>query len=176
MINNLDRDAVPRIMVVDDEKDILRIIKRDLESPRSSPLSEMTEPNDEKIHDKQQNQGTSNVDEFRESSADVGIDTFMVETFTNGWNALVALDNHPHDYYDLVLTDIRMPQMNGFELYRKIKEKIPSMKIVFITAFEINREEFTKVLPSIDVKDFIIKPISMTNLRNKLNEVLKGIE
>jgi CheY-like chemotaxis protein len=176
MINNLDRDAVPRIMVVDDEKDILRIIKRDLESPLSSPLSEMIEPNDEKIHDKRQNQGTSNVDEFRESSTDGGIDTFMVETFTNGWNALEALDNHPHDYYDLVLTDIRMPRMNGFELYRKIKEKIPSMKIVFITAFEINREEFTKVLPSIDVKDFIIKPISMTNLRNKLNEVLKGVE
>lgn len=176
MISNPDRDLLPRIMVVDDEKDILRIIKRDLESPLSSPPSEMTEPNDEKIHDKQQNQGTSNVDEFRESSADGGIDIFLVETFTNGWNALEALDNHPHNYYDLVLTDIRMPRMNGFELYRKIKEKIPSMKIVFITAFEINREEFSKVLPSIDVKDFIIKPISMTNLRNKLNEVLKGIE
>jgi two-component system response regulator ChvI len=67
-----------------------------------------------------------------------------------------------------------MPQINGFELYRKIKEKNPSMKIVFITAFEINKEEFSKVLPSIDVKDFIIKPISMTNLRIKLKEVLKG--
>lgn len=176
MINNLDRNAVPRIMVVDDEKDILRIIKRDLESSLSSPVSEMTESNHENIQDKHQNQGTLNADEFRKSSAEIGIDTFMVETFTNGWNALEALDNHPHDYYDLVLTDIRMPRMNGFELYRKIKEKIPSMKIVFITAFEINKEEFTKVLPSIDVKDFIIKPISMTNLRNKLNEVLKGIE
>jgi two-component system response regulator ChvI len=50
------------------------------------------------------------------------------------------------------------------------------MKIVFITAFEINKEEFSKVLPSIEVKDFIIKPISMTNLRIKLKEVLKGIE
>jgi two-component system response regulator ChvI len=64
--------------------------------------------------------------------------------------------------------------MTGFELYRKIKEKNPSMKIVFITAFEINKEEFSKVLPSIEVKDFIIKPISMTNLRIKLKEVLKG--
>ena len=57
-----------------------------------------------------------------------------------------------------------MPKMNGFELYRRIKEKNPAMKIAFITAFEINREEFNKVLPSIDVKDFIIKPISMSDL------------
>ena len=170
MISNLDRDTVPRVMVVDDEKDILRIIKRDLESPLSSP------PSEREIQDSQQNQGESNLGEFREPSAERDLDAFMVETFTNGWNALEALDSHPRDYYDLVLTDIRMPRMNGFELYRKIKEKNPSMKIVFITAFEINKEEFTKVLPSIDVKDFIIKPISMTNLRNKLIEVLKGIE
>jgi CheY-like chemotaxis protein len=174
MINNLDRDLLPRIMVVDDEKDILRIIKRDLESPLSSSASEMSASSDTCIPDTQQNEGASNIGEFKEHIAKRVGDTFMVETFTNGWNALEALDSHPHDYYDLVLTDIRMPRMNGFELYRKIKEKNPSMKIVFITAFEINKEEFSKVLPSIEVKDFIIKPISMTNLRIKLKEVLKG--
>jgi CheY-like chemotaxis protein len=175
MINNLDRDLLLRIMVVDDEKDILRIIKRDLESPlsSSSSASETTPSSDTIIPDAPQNEGASNLGEIREHAKKDG-DTFKVETFTNGWNALEALDSHPHDYYDLVLTDIRMPRMNGFELYRKIKEKNPSMKIVFITAFEINKEEFNKVLPSIDVKDFIIKPISMTNLRIKLREVLKG--
>jgi CheY-like chemotaxis protein len=157
MINNLDRKLLPRIMVVDDEKDILRIIKRDLESPLSGA---------------QQDKGGPEVD--GELNTERVGDAFMVETFNNGRNALEALDSHPDDYYDLVVTDIRMPQMNGFELYRKIKERNPSMKIVFITAFEINKEEFNKVLPSIDVKDFIIKPISMTNLRIKLNEVLKG--
>ena len=180
MINNPDRDLLPRIMVVDDEKDILRIIKRDLESPlsssSSSSASETTPSSDTSIPDALQNEGASNLGEIREHAAKKDGDTFKVETFTNGWNALEALDSHPHDYYDLVLTDIRMPRMNGFELYRKIKEKNPSMKIVFITAFEINKEEFSKVLPSIDVKDFIIKPISMTNLRIKLKEVLKGIE
>ncbi|HZD34511.1 MAG TPA: response regulator [Nitrososphaeraceae archaeon] len=167
MINNLDRKLLPRIMVVDDEKDILRIIKRDLESPLST--SEMTAPHNAGA---QQDKGESEAggDLYRKR---VG-DAFMVETFSNGRSALEALDSHPNDYYDLVVTDIRMPQMNGFELYRKIKERNPSMKIVFITAFEINKEEFNKVLPSIEVKDFIIKPISMTNLRIKLNEVLKG--
>lgn len=174
MINNPDRDLLPRIMVVDDEKDILRIIKRDLESPLSSSLSSETNTsNDTSIPDEQQNKEGSYHAE-RESDAKKDGDIFKVDTFTNGWNALEALDSHPPDYYDLVLTDIRMPRMNGFELYRKIKEKNPSMKIVFITAFEINKEEFSKVLPSIEVKDFIIKPISMTNLRIKLKEVLKG--
>jgi len=172
MINNLDRDLLPRIMVVDDEKDILRIIKRDLESPLSSSSASKTTPSNDT--DAQKNEGASYLGENREHDAKKDGDTFIVETFTNGLNALEALDSHPHDYYDLVLTDIRMPRMNGFELYRKIKEKNPSMKIVFITAFEINKEEFSKVLPSIDVKDFIIKPISMTNLRIKLKEVLKG--
>lgn len=177
MINNLDRKLLPRIMVVDDEKDILRIIKRDLESPitsSSSTASEPTTSNGSSIPDAQHNEGGSPHGEIKEHNGKKDGDTFKVEIFTNGWNALEALNSHPHDYYDLVLTDIRMPRMNGFELYRKIKEKNPSMKIVFITAFEINKEEFSKVLPSIEVKDFIIKPISMTNLRIKLKEVLKG--
>jgi two-component system response regulator ChvI len=66
-----------------------------------------------------------------------------------------------------------MPKMNGFELYRRIKEKNPSMKIAFITAFEINKVEFNKVLPSIDVKDFIIKPISMSDLIVRLKSIVK---
>jgi response regulator RpfG family c-di-GMP phosphodiesterase len=62
--------------------------------------------------------------------------------------------------------------MNGFELYRNIKEMRPDTKIAFITAFEINRDEFTKVLPSIDVKDFIIKPIDMNDLIFKIKSML----
>jgi YesN/AraC family two-component response regulator len=126
-------------MVVDDEKDILRVIKRDLESGRNNNNYETN---------------------------------FLVDAFSNSELALDAIEHHPANYYNLVLTDIRMPKMNGFELYRRIKEKNPSMKIAFITAFEINKEEFSKVLPSIDVKDFIIKPISMANLIRKLKSMI----
>ena len=139
MINNSQRDSPPRIMVVDDEKDILRVIKRDLESGRNNNNYETN---------------------------------FLVDAFPSSELALEAIGHHPANYYDLVLTDIRMPKMNGFELYRHIKEKNPSMKIAFITAFEINKEEFSKVLPSIDVKDFIIKPISMANLIRKLKSMI----
>jgi YesN/AraC family two-component response regulator len=135
MINNSSEIHPIKLMVVDDEKDILRIIKRDLEANNNN--------------------------------------TFKVDTFYSGELALQAFDSRPKDYYDLILTDIRMPKMNGFELYRRIKEKNPSMKIAFITAFEINKEEFNKVLPSIDVKDFIIKPISMSDLIVKLKSIVK---
>jgi two-component system response regulator ChvI len=65
-----------------------------------------------------------------------------------------------------------MPRMNGFELYRQLKEMNPNTKIAFITAFEINKDEFIKVLPSIEVKDFIIKPIDMDDLIFKIRSML----
>lgn len=133
MINNPSDNYPIKVMVVDDERDILRIIKRDLEANNN---------------------------------------TFTVDIFSSSEQALQAFEGHPKDYYDLILTDIRMPRMNGFELYRRIKEKNPAMKIAFITAFEINKEEFNKVLPSIDVKDFIIKPISMSDLIIKLKTIV----
>jgi YesN/AraC family two-component response regulator len=133
MINNPSDNDPIKVMVVDDERDILRIIKRDLEANNNS---------------------------------------FTVDIFSSSEQAIQAFEGHPKDYYDLILTDIRMPKMNGFELYRRIKEKNPAMKIAFITAFEINREEFNKVLPSIDVKDFIIKPISMSDLIIKLKSIV----
>jgi DNA-binding response OmpR family regulator len=101
-------------------------------------------------------------------------DAFSVETFSSGESALEAFESHPENYYDLVITDIRMPKMNGFELYRRIKERNQSMKIAFITAFEINKEEFNKVMPSVNVIDFISKPLSISSLITKLKSMLKN--
>jgi DNA-binding response OmpR family regulator len=99
---------------------------------------------------------------------------FTVDTFSSGESALQAFESHPENYYDLVITDIRMPKMNGFELYRRIKEKNQSMKIAFITAFEINKEEFNKVMPSVNVIDFISKPLSVSSLITKLKSMLRS--
>ncbi|HZD81374.1 MAG TPA: response regulator [Nitrososphaeraceae archaeon] len=132
MSKNRRGNLIPRIMVVDDEKDILSIIKRGLES--------------------------DNV--------------FKVDTFSNGESALQAFESHSEYYYDIILTDIRMPKMSGFELYRRIKERRSSPKIAFITAFEINKDEFKKVIPSVHVIDFISKPVSISNLITKLKSML----
>jgi CheY-like chemotaxis protein len=119
-------------MIVDDEKDILRILKRDLES--------------------------SNLK-----------NKFNVEVFSDSEEALRIFASHPDGYYDLIVTDIRMLKMTGFELYRRLKEKSPSIKIVFLTAFETNRKELDKILAD---AHFITKPISMSALIPKLNSIL----
>ena len=90
MINNSQRDSPPRIMVVDDEKDILRVIKRDLESGRNNNNCETN---------------------------------FLVDAFSSSELAIDAIEHHPANYYDLVLTDIRMPKMNGFERIQTYKRK-----------------------------------------------------
>jgi DNA-binding NtrC family response regulator len=66
--------------------------------------------------------------------------------------------------YDLVISDIRMPQMNGFEFIKKVKEIKPEIKVFLMTAFEINDIEFRRVLPSTRIDEFIQKPISIERL------------
>src|SRR5918912_1405738 len=93
--------------------------------------------------------------------------SFKVHTFNTAESALEAFEHHPPDYYDLVLTDIYMPNMNGFALYLCLKEKKPSLKIVFMTAFEIPMDEFRAVVPSVEPNDIIKKPFSITDLATR---------
>jgi CheY-like chemotaxis protein len=75
--------------------------------------------------------------------------------------------------YDIVVTDIRMPQMNGFEVARAVKEIRPDIKLAFITAFEINKSEFEKVLPSTKVDAFITKPVKSATLVEIIKVVMQ---
>jgi YesN/AraC family two-component response regulator len=59
-----------------------------------------------------------------------------------------------------------MPRMNGYELVSKIKALQPKIKVILMSAFEIKEEEFSRVLPSIEIGGLISKPISMKNLLN----------
>lgn len=87
---------------------------------------------------------------------------------------LKALENFKPDVYDLMLIDIRMPKMNGFELYREIKKKNDSKaKICFFTAFEVYYEEFRKMFPNLEVKCFIRKPITINDLVAHINSELE---
>ena len=76
------------------------------------------------------------------------------------------------NFYDLVILEIKIPNMDGFELYIKIKEKDPTVKICFLTAIAIFDEEFRKSRPEVDriitQECFIQKPITTEDLIKKL--------
>jgi DNA-binding response OmpR family regulator len=91
---------------------------------------------------------------------------FTVDTFNDPQAALASFKPN---YYDLMIIDIRMPMINGFDLYRELKKRDNSVRVCFLTAFEIYYEEFRKLFPTIDVKAFIRKPVSISNLVSQIN-------
>lgn len=66
--------------------------------------------------------------------------------------------------YDLLLLDIKMPKMTGFELFREIRKVDQKVRVCFITAFEIYFDEFKRVFPKIHVSCFIRKPVTVKQL------------
>ena len=87
---------------------------------------------------------------------------------------IAALSNYRPGVYDLLLLDIKMPKMNGLELYQKINEKYKGkenggVKVCFVTAFEEYFKEFERVFPNLEIDCFIKKPVSI----DKLVEVVK---
>jgi YesN/AraC family two-component response regulator len=71
-----------------------------------------------------------------------------------------------------MLSDIRMPEMSGIQLARKVKEINPDIKVVLMTSFEIRDNEFSKVFPSMHVDGFVQKPIGISDLTNKILSII----
>lgn len=97
---------------------------------------------------------------------------FKVDTFNDPQE---ALSNFKPDYYDLVILDIKMPNMDGFELYDKIKKKDDKVKICFLTASELYYEEFRKKeYSALDKNLFLKKPIDNDDLLKEVNKIMKS--
>jgi CheY-like chemotaxis protein len=95
---------------------------------------------------------------------------FQVDVYND---PLLALSDYKAGMYDLLLFDIRMPGMNGFELYRKIKDieeeekKVKSGKprVCFITAHDESGNQFKEFFPNLEeVNCFLRKPIPLIEL------------
>jgi two-component SAPR family response regulator len=88
---------------------------------------------------------------------------------------LVALREFKPDFSHLVIIDILMPKMNGFELYDKLRKLDSKVKICFMTTgSEIFLKEFIKeALPELDPNCFIRKPIANEDLLKRVQEVLE---
>ena len=99
---------------------------------------------------------------------------YRVDTFTNPLSALSAFKEDKRRKYDLLILDIKMPDMNGFELYEQIKKIDNKVKVCFLTAYgEGYTEEFRKMFPlsSLGVS-FIRKPIRVDDLVKKVKETV----
>jgi two-component system cell cycle sensor histidine kinase/response regulator CckA len=96
---------------------------------------------------------------------------FLVSAFNNPEEAIQSFKSNSKDYC-LVLSDIRMPALSGIQLARKVKEINPDVKVVLMTSFEIRDNEFSKVFPSLHVDGFVQKPIVISNLTNKILNII----
>ncbi|MGB8153850.1 MAG: response regulator [Nitrososphaeraceae archaeon] len=95
---------------------------------------------------------------------------YDVDTFENPF---IALEKLKPGFYGLIILDVKMPQMDGFELYREIKKVDRKAKICFLTASELYYENFRKEkFASLDKELFIIKPISNAELLKKIEFIL----
>jgi two-component system, OmpR family, response regulator ChvI len=99
---------------------------------------------------------------------------FLVDAFNDPLLALQSfkqfMKEKDSSHYALVLIDIKMPKMNGFELYREIRKVNDKVKVCFATAFDIQKEdEDVKTLAALHEQPIIIrKPISIEDLVNRV--------
>lgn len=129
IITFLTKDSIPgklRILIVDDEPDIVQLYKRFLE--------------------------------------EYG---YEVEAFVDPQDALL---NYKPSNYDIILLDIRMPGMNGFELYRAMmeREKNHRPKVCFVTAYS-ELTEFRKYVPELNDDYFVRKPVTANHLYERIS-------
>jgi DNA-binding response OmpR family regulator len=99
---------------------------------------------------------------------------FDVVTFDD---PVAALENFKARSYDLCILDIKMPKMDGLDVYQKIKDLDGDVKVCFLTASELYFERFREgKYPILDKDLFIRKPIANVELLKKINSILKGVE
>jgi DNA-binding response OmpR family regulator len=97
---------------------------------------------------------------------------FQVDSFND---PVAAFNNFKAGFYDLLILDIRMPKMNGFQLYREIKNIDDKVKVCFLTALSEmhDYEEFKReVFPKAGERYFIQKPVENQTLLKRLNEII----
>jgi DNA-binding response OmpR family regulator len=102
---------------------------------------------------------------FKVGLEDTGL--FTVDTLNDPQDMLF---NFKPSMYDLLLIDMRMPQMSGYELYKEIRKIDAKIKVIFLTAspFEVLQEVF----PTFDKNYYILKPVEIAELVKRLNDII----
>ena len=82
-----------------------------------------------------------------------------------------ALEKLTDDHFDIVITDISMPRMDGIELIKRIKTDFDDVDVIAITAYEMTYK-YTDII-ALGASDFISKPFNVDELEAKLNRILR---
>lgn len=93
---------------------------------------------------------------------------FDVVSYLEPLKALEEIKRN-HYGYSLIITDIRMPGMSGIDLIKKVSSINADIKVILMSAFEINGDE----LNELNYQEHLQKPIHMRELVNTINEILK---
>ena len=142
------------------------------------PLSSLTEPTSS------QKEKTSNDKAFSKTILIVDDDPDITLVFSLGLqdegfdvstynDPLEVLSQFRPNFYDLLLIDINMPQMDGIELSRRILELDTNVKICFITGGEANIEVLRELYPTRSIGCYIKKPVTIENLVRRVKAELE---
>jgi two-component SAPR family response regulator len=94
-----------------------------------------------------------------------------IEVYTSN-NPVIALSEFKPNFYDLLLIDINLPHMNGFELCEKILVIDINVRICFMSSVDINREGLREIYPSLCLGSFIRKPVTTDYLLKRIRSEL----
>ena len=111
--------------------------------------------------------GLEQEEKKEKEEAATGRRGFVVDTSNN---PVKTLSKFKPGVYDLLVIDIKMPKMNGFELYKEIRKIDDNVKVCFLTAFEIYYNEYRRTFPKLNIRCFATKPISTKDLANRIKE------
>jgi two-component SAPR family response regulator len=75
----------------------------------------------------------------------------------------------------MLLLDVLMPKMNGFELYEKVRELDDTIKVCFMTSYDVYYMSVRELFPTVEVDSFIQKPIGADDLVNRIKQELQSI-
>jgi CheY-like chemotaxis protein len=109
------------------------------------------------------------IEDNNESNAAYSNKRIEVYTFND---PVVALSEFKPNFYDLLLVDINMPHMNGFELCEKIFVIDINVKVCFMSSGEINREALREIYPTRQEGCFIRKPVTVDYLLKRIRSEL----
>jgi CheY-like chemotaxis protein len=144
-------EVIKRILIMDDNPDITLTFKKVLQGPQIDDLT-----GERRLE--------ANITKGKKKMS------FEVITYNDPF---LALSEFKPNFYHLMLVDINMPKMNGFEFSAKILESDANPRICFMSSGQINQEALKEVYPTLSIGCFIKKPIMARDLIRRIKTELE---